>query len=115
MPSVLVHGQTVTIVHRTLGTPDARGNDTWTETTEDVPYCSVHPGLSTEVTAGTEEVSSDVTVMFPDGTSIKATDAMIINGDRYEVVGTPNQWQSPFTGIKSLVEVQGRLVSGGSV
>lgn len=115
MPSVLNWGQTVTIVHRTLGAPDARGNDTYTETNEDIPYCSVHPGLSTEVTQGTEEVSDDITVMFPDGTSIKATDAMIVSGDRYEVVGSPNQWQSPFTGIRSFVEVQGRRVTGGSV
>lgn len=115
MPGVLVQGQTVIIVHRTLSGRDSYGNDTYSETQETVSYCSVHPGLTTEVFAGTDVTTADVTVYLPDGTAITALDAMILpDGNLYEVEGKPNQWQSPFTGIRSFVAVAGRLVTGGS-
>jgi hypothetical protein len=111
----LLYGDTVIIVHRAVTGVDARGNDVLTETQETVTGCAVYMGRGTEQVGGTEMIADDVTVNFPDGVSITALDAMIIDGDKFEIQSSPNQWQSPFTGIKSYVEVQGRHVTGASV
>lgn len=111
----LVFGPTVTLVHRVLNGQDEFGNDVYTDQTEEIPFCSYHPGSTTEVWQGTEQVSIDVTVYFPDGTEIKATDAFIINGEQYEIEGRPEQWSSPFTAVRSPIQVYGRLVTGASV
>jgi|SRR5215472_5037178 len=116
MPPTLPHGSQITIVHRTKSGTDARGNDVFSETQEAISSCAFAPGAGGEEWAGTEEVSDMVTVWFPDGTTITALDAFILpNGDKYEVQGPANQSQSPWTGIVSFVQVQGRFVTGASV
>jgi len=112
----LPHGQTVTLRHRTVTGQDARHNDVYSHTDEVIDNCAIAQGGGTEVVAGTEMVSSDVTVWFPDGTNVLATDTMLLpDGNWYEVQGSPNFDQSPWTGITSFVETRGRLVTGSTV
>ena len=116
MPSILPHGQPIIIVHRTKTGIDGRGNDILTETQETIDDCAFAAGSSSEEVAGTEEVATNVNVWFPDGTTITPIDAFILpDGSKYEVQGSPNQFKSPWTGIVSYVEVQGRYVIGASV
>lgn len=117
MPDVVLpHGVTVTLRHRTVTGTDGRGNDVYGHTDEPISNCAVRGGASTEIVQGTEEIASDVTVWFPDNTSVQATDQMILpDGNLYEIDGAPSQDQSPWTGIISFVEVRGRFITGGSV
>lgn len=112
----LQHGVTVTLVRRTLlPTPDSRGNDQFSEQQIDVPYSAVDSGPSTEVTIGTEEISTDVVWYAPFGTVVTALDAFLFNGIKYEVQGTPVSHQSPFTGSQGTVEIRGKVVQGAAV
>ena len=116
MPPTLPYGQPVIIVHRTKSGTDARGNDIFTETQETIPSCAFAPTGGSEEWSGTEEITDITTVWFPDGTNITALDAYILpDGSKYEVQGPPNQSKSPWTGIVSFVQVQGRYVTGASV
>jgi hypothetical protein len=108
-------GVTVTFVKRSVTGTDDKGNDVYGETTVDVQFCAFDPGASTEVIQGTEQVIADVTVYAPPGTDVGAYDAFIVGGQEYEVQGTPNAYQSPFTGFSGPVTIRGKIVEGVSV
>lgn len=108
------HGQTVTFVHRQLTGEDQYGNDVYGKTNVDVPGCVVAPGNTSENFQGTLQITSDVTVYTPAGTTVDLpVDQMIINGVTYNVVGNPNNWSSPWTGTGSFQQVEGKLVTTG--
>jgi hypothetical protein len=103
---ILLKGQTVTIVRRTLvvddggkPVPDSYGNDQYADTSFTVDGCAISPGFSSEDFSGTESVTDNVTIHMPNGTVVLSQDAVVLpDGTRYEVVGDPHTWTSPFTG-----------------
>jgi hypothetical protein len=107
-------GKTVTIVRRVLAGKDEYGNDMYTETTEDIPGCSVQPAGSSENVSFNDQVISGVVVYFPYGTNIGATDAIQIGNIEYEVTGDPSSWMSSFSGNTAPIEVRARRVTGAS-
>lgn len=110
----LLHGQTVTFVHRVVTGTDDYGNDVYTATSVDVPGCAVSPGSSSEDWQGTLQVMSDVLVHAPAATLVDLPfDEMIIGGQTFNIVGDPRSWVSPFTGSGGFLEVQGKLITTG--
>jgi hypothetical protein len=115
MPS-FPYGVTVTIVSRAVSGTDEYGNDTYSETTEDIPLCSVQPAGTSETTQFTDQLSSEIVVYFPYGTDVEYIDALRLpDGTEYEVQGKPNVWASPFSGNTAPVEVRATKVTGVSV
>ena len=104
-------GQSVSLVKRTKSGVDAFGNDVFT-TTSTVVSGVFAPGGSSEQIQGQDVIVSQPTVYLPAGTDVAAVDAIDINGDRFEVDGSPNDWRNPFTGWRPAVEVRLRRVTG---
>jgi hypothetical protein len=106
-------GLTVTIVNRTpTGTQDAYGNDQYSEVQVDVPGCSVQPANSRENLSFGDQLTSSIVVFVPFGTDISYIDAVIWDGDEYEVNGVPDTWTSPFTGNVAPIRIDATLVEG---
>jgi hypothetical protein len=111
---VLRAGQNVTFGHRKVTGADEYGNDVYNDVEKVVPGCAVSPGNSSENWDGTVQIESDVTVHAPFGTEIDLPlDYMLIDDYKYNVVGKPSNWTSPFTGTISMLEIRGRLVTTG--
>lgn len=91
-------GHTVTLVTRTRSGVDSDGNDVLTETPTDVAGCVVWPRGSSELLQGQDTTIAGLWVLFPAGTTVTAIDAVIVDGDTWEVDGDPEQHRSPFTG-----------------
>jgi hypothetical protein len=112
----LPYSQTITLIQRVLSaTKDQYGNDVYTDVQSDVPFCVVAPAISTEDIQWTEHVSTDITVFVPAGTVVGPLDAFLINGNKYEVHGDPNQYQSPFSGHYGPTQIRASKVTGASV
>lgn len=109
------YGQTVTIVRRIPAGRDEYGNDKFTDQTEDIPLVVVAPANSSEIISFTEQTDDTVMLYFPTGTDISYLDAVLIDGDKYEVQGNPQGFLSPFSGHSSPVQVRVHRVSGASV
>jgi hypothetical protein len=110
----LPHGKVVTFVQRTVTSTDSYGNDVYGETTVDVPGCAINPGSSSESFQGTLQITSDVVAYVPSATVVDMPmDIMVIDDVRYNVIGSPRTWGSPWTGTGSFLEVAGKLVTTG--
>lgn len=107
-------GETVTIVRPTTAPgPDVYGNDVPGSPVEtEVPGCAVAPAGTSEDAQGRDQVSTGLSVWLPHGTDISATDRVRVRGQLYEVSGTPETWQSPFTGSVSPVQISLSRVVG---
>jgi hypothetical protein len=106
-------GLTVTVVNRVpSGTTDEFGNDVYTEVSNDISGCSVQPASSRENLNFGDQLTSGIVVFLPFGTDVNYIDAIIWNGDKYEVTGVPDTWTSPFTGHTAPVRVDGMLIKG---
>ncbi|MGZ6806389.1 MAG: hypothetical protein ACXVGG_07115 [Mycobacteriaceae bacterium] len=103
-------GQTVTLVKRVKSGQDAFGNDVYSTTTVAVSGAFA-PGGSSEQLQGQDVVITQPTVYLPAGTDVSAVDAIDVAGQRFEVDGSPNDWQNPFTGWRPGVEVKLRRVA----
>jgi len=101
----------VELVRRTKGPLDSLGNDTWTETTTETRGIFA-PGSSTEQVQGRDTITVTGTLYVAPGTDVRATDAVVVYGQRYEVDGEPTLWQSPLTGWTPGLEVKLRRVLG---
>jgi hypothetical protein len=117
----LLKGQTVFAIYQALVTddagnpvPDEYGDDQYVVTTVEVDQVALSPGFSTEEFGGTESITDNINVHMPNDTPIANMVAILINNVRYEVVGYPHTWVSPFTGTLGPVEAKCRLVTGGS-
>lgn len=106
-------GETVTILRAGTSTRDAHGNDVpGTDTEIDVDRCAVWPTGSDEQTQGQDQVGDRLTVMFPYGTTVLATDRVRARGETYQVVGRASSWSSPFTTTRVGVEVRLERITG---
>jgi hypothetical protein len=104
-------GRTVGLVRRTKGKPDALGNDTFSEVT--TPATAVL-GLRTgaEQVQGRDTLVEHLSIFLAADTVITALDAVDIDGQRWEVDGTPTAYLHALTGWKPGVEVGLRRVAG---
>lgn len=101
----------ITLVKRSKGAPDARGNDTWTEVGT-VTRGMFAPGTSVEQVQGRDSLTVQPTVYLGPGADVTYLDEVIVAGDRYLVDGSPNTWTNPFTGRTVGVEVRLRRAVG---
>jgi len=108
------NGVTVTLVRKTVTGQDEFGNDVYTSTNVDVWPCSVQPAASREVLAFADQITAQITVFFPSNADITYVDAIIWNGNQYEITGVPDQWQSPFSGHISPIRIDGTLIEGAA-
>lgn len=106
-------GETVVLLRPTSSTRDSHGNDV-PGSDDEIPieHCAVWPTGSTEQVQGQDQVEDRLTVMFPYGTTVLATDRARVRGAVYQVVGRPPSWSSPFTGTRVGVEVQMERITG---
>jgi len=106
----------MTLVRRVLtGTPDAYGNDVYTDVMIQVPQCVFVPAGSSENLVFTDQVSQTDTIFFPPGVVVTALDAVIYNGDTYEIQGEPSYWTSPFSGRESPIRINVTRVTGVTI
>lgn len=109
------YGQTVTIRRRTVSGTDEYGNNVYSSVTEDIGLCVVQPAASGEQLQFADQLSTGITVFFPENTDVAYIDAVIVDGNEYEVQGSPNEWVSPFSGRTAPVQVQATKVTGVSL
>lgn len=112
-------GETVTILRPGSSTRDSHGNDVpGADVETDVEHCAVWPtgsagqGLGREQVQGRDQVEDRMSVLFPFGTEVRATDRLRIRGLLYQVTGVAQSWSSPFTSTRAGVELQADRVTG---
>ena len=91
-------GETVVRHARTLGTPDAQGNDTWAETDTTVRGVAVYPRESVELVQGQDTNIIGLVLVFKPPITVAPTDQFTVRGARWDVDAMPGQYQSPLTG-----------------
>jgi hypothetical protein len=111
---IFPYGVTVTLVKRTLAGQDANGNDVYTEKNIQVPNTVFVPSGASENLIFADQTNTTEVFYVPWGTDVNALDAIIFQGDEYEVQGIPSQWVSPFSGRPSPIRVNAVKVSGVS-
>lgn len=109
------NGQMVTLRSRYVTGKDDFGNDQYGYTESVVGPCAVQQASSRETISATDQVSTGMIVFMPFGTKVSYLDSVILNGDEYEVTGTPDTWTSPFSGHTAPIRVHCILVKGASV
>lgn len=111
-------GETVQILNGATTGRNQYGDDVHTfpvkATYTDVPVAPADANGTggNEYVDGRDTVIIGLTVFLPDGADVQATDRAIVRGQTWEVVGDPQQWQSPFTGWCPGVPVALRRVTG---
>jgi hypothetical protein len=103
-------GRPVTLITRTVLGHDVDGNTTWSQSSTTYASRPAWQGNSTELIQGQDTVISQATVVLPAGTPVQATDRVIVFGQTWEVLGSPNLFRNPWTGTDPGVVVQLRVV-----
>lgn len=103
---------TVTMITRTKTGIDRDGNDVYTPVSASLPGCAFDPGGSTELVQGQDMVITTPTLFAPAGTVVNPQAAFLIGGDKYEVDGSPNAYNSPLTGWAPGVAIKLKRVTG---
>lgn len=83
----------VVLVNRTIGTPDADGNETYTTVETAIVGCSVQPRGTSEDISGRDQVHSEETLICPLGTTVGPEDRVKIGGVEHYVLGRPREWR----------------------
>jgi hypothetical protein len=91
------YGTPVTLISRTVTGQDSYGNDVYSETSTTVT-AAFSPGTSIELVQGQDLVTVQPTLYLPPDVQPQAVDAVLVGGERFEVDGSTEVWQSPFTG-----------------
>jgi hypothetical protein len=112
---MLPNGQMVKLRNRFVNGQDDYGNDTYGYTELVVGPCAVQQSTSRETITATDQVSTGMIVFMPFGTEVSYLDSVILDGQEYEVTGTPDTWTSPFSGHTAPIRVHCTLVKGASV
>jgi hypothetical protein len=98
-------GRDVSLVRRSKSGTDAYGNDAFTTTSTVVSWC-LRPRRFHRADPGPERAHHPADPVPAPGTDVSSVDAVDIDGDRFEVDGSPNDWVNPFTGWNPGVEVR---------
>lgn len=106
------YGETVRLCSRTVNGTDAHGNDTYTETSTDIPGVPVWPRGSSEMVQGQDTTVVGLWALLPPGTDVMFVDRVIVRGQAYEVDGEPAVQSSPLTGTNAGVQVALKRVTG---
>lgn len=105
--------QTVTAVKRTPGAKDKMGVPTVSEIESDIAGCSFQPfDRPTEQLANMDLSVSVYRLFTPPGTGLTVTDAIRVNGVEYEILGDPQTWPEPITGVDHHTEFLLRRANG---
>lgn len=96
-------GPLVTLVKRVKTGTDSYGDPVYTDDTSVVVRGAFDPHASTE--ANDQAITQPVVYLPPD-TDVSWLDAVVVNGQTYEVDGSPNNWIHPMTGWHAGVEVR---------
>jgi len=96
------------------GTVDEYGNDIYIDKNVSVSNCVFQPGGSSESLAFADQVDTTDTIFMPYGTDVAPLDAIVYDGETFEVTGIPSEWVSPFSGRVSPIRINVRKVSGVS-
>lgn len=115
-------GETVWVLPRQTGQPDAHGNvaHTW-PTPEDEGAVQVDQALVAPRTDMTGELAGQphreavvigLQVFLPPGSRMEPVDRMYVRGETYEVVGEPGVWNSAWTAREWGVQVALRRTEG---
>lgn len=102
----------VVLVRRTKGPLDALGNDTYIDSASAPVNAVWAPGGSTEQIQGRDTLTITGTLYVAAGTNLSHLDAVLVNGQRFEVDGDPIDWRSPLTGWAPGIEVRVRRAAG---
>jgi hypothetical protein len=105
-------GITVALITRTKSGIDRDGNDVYSTVETTIEDCAFDPGGSTELVQGQDMVITQPTLYVPAGTVVDSYAAFLINGQKFEVDGSPNDWSSPFTGWTPGVAIRLKRVTG---
>lgn len=112
---LLVNGPMVTFLRRTVTGQDQMGNDQYSSTQVVIGPCSVQPGSSRENAGNfTDQVTAVLVVFVPYGTDLSYLDALMWNGDKYELTAKPESWRSPWSGNTAPIRIFATLVKGAS-
>lgn len=90
-------GETVIRHARTLGTADAQGNDTWTDTDTTVKGVAVYPRESVELVQGQDTNIIGLVAVFKPAITVAPADQFTVRGERWDVDAMPGQYHSPLT------------------
>lgn len=102
---------TITVVHRTAGTPDNLGVPAKIETRRQVAGCSVQPLGTDELLSDVDRVITRWKLYAPAATALTTADAVESNGLLYEVDGDPQVW-SDTRGVPHHLECLLRRATG---
>ena len=106
-------GITVTLVHVRKTGINARGNDVFAETSEDIDGCAFQPGQTSEQTQGAEELIANAKLWIPiDESQVTFNDKVIVNGRTYQVDGMPKRFTSPFSNNQAPLQLDLKEVEG---
>jgi hypothetical protein len=103
--------KTVTLVRRTKGPVDKFGNDTFVDSAS--PVVAVVGIINGgEQVQGRDTATMRVPLYLPPGTVVTHLDAVIMDGERWEIDGVPTRYQHALTGWTPGVEINCRRVTG---
>lgn len=103
--------KTVTLVRRTKGPVDKFGNDTYIDSAS--PAVAVVGVINgTEQEQGRDTATKRVPLYLQPGTNVSHLDAVIIDGERWEIDGVPTRYMHALTGWTPGVEINCRRVTG---
>lgn len=106
------YGETVVLVRRVRSGRDVYGDDVFTESETTLTGVPAWPTSSREDVQGADTIFDLVTVYLPAGTDVESIDAVLVYGGRYEVVGQPQPFVSPFSGFNPGLPVSLERVTG---
>ena len=110
---VWANGINITMVQRVPDGVTADGNDAFRLVETVQPGCAFDPGGTSEEQDGRDQVVREPTVYFPDGSAAPtAIDYLLIDGDKYEIKGTPKVYRNPFTGYQPGAVIPLQKVTG---
>ena len=110
----LLGGVTVTLLSSAVSGRDEYGADVRQLTSAEVGGCAFVPGSTAENIQGTIQVTADAECYLPAGTVVTPEDRIVYRGVTYHVMGAPETWTSPFTGLPGPVKVNLKVVTGAA-
>ncbi len=97
-------GTAVTIITRIVTGTDGDGDDVRADGDTVMAVAAFDPGLSSEILQGQDQVTTQPAVYLRD-TALTVTpyDVIVVNGERYDIDGSPNYLTNPYVGFRGLV------------
>jgi len=110
----MARGESVTVRVRTPVGRGAKGETLFDDEDTVVDGVVVWPTGSTEDVQGRDTVVAGLAALVPPSAPVEVTaiSRMLVRGAWYEVTGTPDDWQSPFTRRRPGLQVRLTRVTG---